>query len=88
MAGRRSPMVRAADVIAWLATTAAGLDVGTEAIQRLRATEGVMTWGDILDESGSRLRERLTKGATRTRARSGKTSTRSKRRPGRPPRGN
>ncbi len=59
----------------------------TGLIQRLRATEGVMTWEDILDESGSRLRERLTKGTTRKRVRSGRKTTRSKRRLRRPPRG-
>jgi len=59
----------------------------TDLIRRLRTTEGVMTWEDVMAESGDRLRERLTKGETRTRARSGTTSTRSKRRPGRPPRG-
>ena len=59
----------------------------TDLIERLRAAEGVMTWEDILDESGSRLRERLTKGTIRTRVRSGRTSTRTKRRPRRPPRG-
>ena len=32
MAAPRSPMVRAADVIAWLTATAAGLDADTEAI--------------------------------------------------------
>ena len=59
----------------------------TDLIRRLRTTEGVMTWEDVMAESGDRLRERLTKGETRTRARSGTTSTRSKRRPNRPPRG-
>lgn len=53
----------------------------TDLIRRLRATERVTTWEDILDESGSRLRERLTKAVTRKRARSETTSTRSKRRP-------
>ena len=57
----------------------------TDLIRRLRATEGIIMWEDILDESGSRLRERLTKGTIRTRVRSGGTSTRTRRRPRGPP---
>jgi hypothetical protein len=56
----------------------------TDLIQRIRAKE-VMTWGDIIDESGSRLRERLTNGKTRRRAGPAKTSRRTKRRPSPPP---
>jgi len=56
----------------------------TDLIQRIRAKE-VMTWEDIIDESGSRLRERLTNGKTRRRAGPAKTSTRTKRRLSPPP---
>lgn len=56
----------------------------TDLIQRIRATEGVTTWEDILDQSGDRLRERLAKGTTRRRSGHTKTSIRPKGRRGPP----
>lgn len=53
----------------------------TELIRRLRATDEIMSWEDILDESGGRLRERLAEG---TKRRGPRSSPRSNRRPGRP----